>query len=265
MPETTDPPAGPVAPAPADPVTPSPKSRKSARTWVIATSVIFGCLIVGIAIIVASVPLTPQYDGLSPRQAVQEWVNAGGYDHMTDIDDHIGQLKRAQTTPEVRQACVDLYGAADKANSYGHIPDIDTQGYWSSTLAFIESAANKCIHGIDGNTVYSGTDATSDGKHITDEMTRFNSRMRQVLYGAAPIDTVRRGWVHTNNGVINDVLTVPVPAVIKEGANYYVNIPGSNGSPQRVQFSPGSAGLDYVEVTGGLEEGQPILLPAPPR
>lgn len=263
MPETTDPPAGPVTPAPADPVTPSPKPRKPGRTWVIATSVIFGCLILGIAIIVASTPLTPQYDGLSPREAAQEWVNAGGYDHMTDIDNHIGQLKRAQTNSEVRQACVDLYGAADRANSYGRIPDVDTQASWSATLAFIESAANNCIHGIDGNTDY--TDGTSDGQRITDELTRFNSRMRQVLYGAAPIDTVRLGWVHTNNGVINGVLTVPISAVIKEGANYYVNIPGSNGSPQRVQFSAGAVGLDYVEVTGGLKEGQSILMPAPPR
>jgi HlyD family secretion protein len=76
---------------------------------------------------------------------------------------------------------------------------------------------------------------------------------------------VRLGWVHTNNGVINGVLTVPISAVIKEGANYYVNIPGSNGSPQRVQFSAGAVGFDYVEVTGGLEEGQSILMPAPPR
>jgi HlyD family secretion protein len=60
---------------------------------------------------------------------------------------------------------------------------------------------------------------------------------------------------------LNNVLVVPNAAVIKQGSNSYVNVPGPNGQPQRVQFTPGAVGDDNTQVLGGLSEGQQILLP----
>jgi HlyD family secretion protein len=60
---------------------------------------------------------------------------------------------------------------------------------------------------------------------------------------------------------LNNVLVVPNAAVIKQGSNSYVNVPGPNGQPQRVQFTPGAVGDDNTQVLTGLSEGQQILLP----
>jgi hypothetical protein len=60
---------------------------------------------------------------------------------------------------------------------------------------------------------------------------------------------------------LDNVLVVPNSAVIKQGPNSYVNVPGPNGQPQRAQFTPGAVGDDNTQVLSGLSEGQQILLP----
>jgi HlyD family secretion protein len=60
---------------------------------------------------------------------------------------------------------------------------------------------------------------------------------------------------------LQNTLVVPNSAVIKQGGNSYVNVPGPNGQPTRQPFTPGAAGDDNTQVLGGLTEGQQILLP----
>jgi HlyD family secretion protein len=59
----------------------------------------------------------------------------------------------------------------------------------------------------------------------------------------------------------DNVLVVPNSAVIKQGANSYVNVPGPDGKPVRKQFQPGAVGDDNTQVISGLNEGDQILLP----
>jgi HlyD family secretion protein len=60
---------------------------------------------------------------------------------------------------------------------------------------------------------------------------------------------------------LDNTLVVPNSAVIKQGGNSYVNVPGPNGQPMRKQFTPGAVGDDNTQVLGGLSEGEQILLP----
>lgn len=60
---------------------------------------------------------------------------------------------------------------------------------------------------------------------------------------------------------LDNVLTVPNGAVIRDGGKTYVNTPGPDGKPQRVQFQAGMVGDDTTQVLSGLREGQPILTP----
>jgi hypothetical protein len=68
---------------------------------------------------------------------------------------------------------------------------------------------------------------------------------------------VERGAV----GPARDVLVVPTAAVIKQGDQSYVTVPGLDGRPLLLPFQPGAVGGDVTEVKSGLVEGQPILLP----
>jgi HlyD family secretion protein len=60
---------------------------------------------------------------------------------------------------------------------------------------------------------------------------------------------------------LTNVLVVPNSAVIRQGSEAFVNVPGPDGRPVRQQFQPGIVGDDRTQVVSGLAEGQPILLP----
>jgi HlyD family secretion protein len=60
---------------------------------------------------------------------------------------------------------------------------------------------------------------------------------------------------------LNNVLVVPNAAVLRQGLETSVNIPGPDGTPVRVPFRAGAVGDDTTQVLSGLTEGQPILTP----
>jgi HlyD family secretion protein len=60
---------------------------------------------------------------------------------------------------------------------------------------------------------------------------------------------------------LENVLVVPNSAVIKQGGNSFVNVPGPDGKPRQQQFQPGLVGDDNTQVLSGLTEGQQIQLP----
>lgn len=60
---------------------------------------------------------------------------------------------------------------------------------------------------------------------------------------------------------VDDVLSVPNAAVVREGGQSFVNVPGADGTPQRVPFEAGLQGDDRTEVKSGLTEGQEVQLP----
>jgi HlyD family secretion protein len=60
---------------------------------------------------------------------------------------------------------------------------------------------------------------------------------------------------------LNNVLVVPNSAVLRQGAQTFVNTPGPDGTPVRIPFQAGAVGDDNTQVLSGLNEGQPILMP----
>ena len=60
---------------------------------------------------------------------------------------------------------------------------------------------------------------------------------------------------------LNNVLVVPNNAILRQGNQTFVSVPGPDGKPLRVPFQAGAAGDDNTQVLSGLNEGQPILLP----
>jgi HlyD family secretion protein len=66
---------------------------------------------------------------------------------------------------------------------------------------------------------------------------------------------------------VDNVLLVPNAAVLKDGGQTFVNVPGPDGNPVRTPFQPGIVGDGSTQVLSGLREGQMIQLPqvnAPP-
>jgi HlyD family secretion protein len=66
---------------------------------------------------------------------------------------------------------------------------------------------------------------------------------------------------------VDNVLLVPNAAVLKDGGQTFVNVPGPDGKPVRTPFQPGIVGDGSTQVLSGLREGQVIQLPqvnAPP-
>lgn len=61
---------------------------------------------------------------------------------------------------------------------------------------------------------------------------------------------------------VENVLSVPNPAVVREGGQTFVNVPGPNGESTRVPFEAGLSGDDRTEVKSGLNEGQEVQLPS---
>ncbi|MBV9313572.1 MAG: hypothetical protein JO100_07400 [Pseudonocardia sp.] len=60
---------------------------------------------------------------------------------------------------------------------------------------------------------------------------------------------------------LDNVLSVPNAAVIKQGGRTFVNTPGPDGKPVLTPFQAGMVGDDRTQVLSGLTEGQPIILP----
>lgn len=60
---------------------------------------------------------------------------------------------------------------------------------------------------------------------------------------------------------VDNVLTVPNAAVVRQGGKTFVNVPGPDGQPLQVPFEPGLMGDDRTEVKSGLNEGQEVQLP----
>ncbi|MGQ0576474.1 MAG: efflux RND transporter periplasmic adaptor subunit [Pseudonocardia sp.] len=61
--------------------------------------------------------------------------------------------------------------------------------------------------------------------------------------------------------VADNVLSVPNAAVVRQGAQTFVNVPGAEDEPQQVPFEAGLQGDERTEVRSGLTEGQDVLLP----
>jgi len=57
------------------------------------------------------------------------------------------------------------------------------------------------------------------------------------------------------------VLVVPNGAVLRQGAQSFVNTPGPDGEPVRTPFQAGAVGDGTTQVLSGLNEGQPIPMP----
>jgi HlyD family secretion protein len=117
--------------------------------------------------------------------------------------------------------------------TFDAIPDLERDG---RVLAVSPQGVN-----ISGVTNY----------YVTILLTQTDPRMRSG-------QTAEAG-VLTND--LQNVLVVPNNAVIKQGANSYVNVPGPDGKPRLQQFQPGVVGDENTQVLSGLREGQPILLP----
>jgi HlyD family secretion protein len=60
---------------------------------------------------------------------------------------------------------------------------------------------------------------------------------------------------------VDNVLTVPNAAVLRDGGQSFVNIPGPDGKPVRTPFQPGVVGDGSTQVVSGLREGQEVQLP----
>jgi len=60
---------------------------------------------------------------------------------------------------------------------------------------------------------------------------------------------------------VDNVLTVPNAAVLRDGGQSFVNIPGPDGKPVRTPFQPGVVGDGNTQVVSGLREGQEVQLP----
>lgn len=60
---------------------------------------------------------------------------------------------------------------------------------------------------------------------------------------------------------LDNVLTVPNAAVLRDGGQSFVNIPGPDGKPVRTPFQPGVVGDSSTQVVSGLREGQEVQLP----
>ena len=58
----------------------------------------------------------------------------------------------------------------------------------------------------------------------------------------------------------DNVLVVPNNAIIKQGGQSMVSVPGPDGTPRQIPFQPGLVGDGKTEVLSGLREGQQILL-----
>jgi multidrug efflux pump subunit AcrA (membrane-fusion protein) len=69
--------------------------------------------------------------------------------------------------------------------------------------------------------------------------------------------------VSVTTASVDNTLVVPDSAVIRQGGRSYVDTPGPDGKPVRIQFQAGAAGGGNTQVLSGLGEGQVVLLTTP--
>lgn len=117
--------------------------------------------------------------------------------------------------------------------TFDAIPDLTRMG---TVLAVAPSGTS-----ISGVTNY----------YVTVQLTETDERLRDRQTAEAN--------VLTETAV--DVLSVPNSAVIRQGSQTFVNVPGPDDNPQQVPFEAGLQGDDRTEVKSGLTEGQEVLLP----
>ncbi|MFO7914612.1 MAG: efflux RND transporter periplasmic adaptor subunit [Candidatus Krumholzibacteriales bacterium] len=91
-----------------------------------------------------------------------------------------------------------------------------------------------------------------------------NSRMFPVEIDIdnSGMDVLRAGYSANAEIIINearDVLTVPERVVYFSGDSTYVEVPGSDGSREKVLIETGLSDAIRIEVPEGLEEGQKVL------
>jgi membrane fusion protein, macrolide-specific efflux system len=86
---------------------------------------------------------------------------------------------------------------------------------------------------------------------------------------AQEVEFMRSGMTANINFLLEeakDVLSIPVTAVVREGRERFILVPGTRkGSTQRVAITTGIDDGRFVEVTSGLEIDQTILVPSLPR
>ncbi len=63
-------------------------------------------------------------------------------------------------------------------------------------------------------------------------------------------------------GVVEDALYVPLQAIFREGPTAFVYVADGHGFSERAVETGEASGL-YVEITGGLNEGESVLLREP--
>ncbi|MBD3178645.1 MAG: HlyD family efflux transporter periplasmic adaptor subunit, partial [Candidatus Latescibacteria bacterium] len=91
-----------------------------------------------------------------------------------------------------------------------------------------------------------------------------NSRMFpvEITINDTGTDVLRAGYSANAEIIINeakDVLTVPERVVYFSGDSTYVEVPGKNGSRDRVMVETGLSDAIRIEVISGLREGQKVL------
>lgn len=87
--------------------------------------------------------------------------------------------------------------------------------------------------------------------YVTVVLTETDPRLRDRQTAEANVLTESR----------DNALSVPNAAVVRQGSQTFVNVPGPDGNPLQVPFEAGLQGDDRTEVLSGLNEGQEVLLP----
>ena len=67
-------------------------------------------------------------------------------------------------------------------------------------------------------------------------------------------------WVDLPQGQLRDVLAVPAAAVMRHEGQAFVFVPDGEGRYRRVNVEAGAEQDDFVEVKGGLEPGQQVVV-----
>ncbi|MGD9529702.1 MAG: efflux RND transporter periplasmic adaptor subunit, partial [Pseudonocardia sp.] len=88
--------------------------------------------------------------------------------------------------------------------------------------------------------------------YVTVQLTETDDRLRDRQTAEANVITES----------VQNVLSVPNSAVIRQGGQTFVNVPGPDENPVQVPFEAGLQGDDRTEVRSGLTEGQEVLLPS---
>lgn len=106
---------------------------------------------------------------------------------------------------------------------------------------------------------------------LPDSGSRWSNNNKKVYKSEVTLDganeLLRPGMAATVEilvGVIRDVLTVPLPAVRRQGAVHYVwRAPAGGGDPEPVRVEIGRSNVSHVEIVSGVNEGDRLYLGPP--